>query len=67
MSNSAKDPVENLKRMIMPAFVLGTGLAAVLMRQMRSSMLEVLKQDYVRTAQAKGWMRYIVDVAPRPA
>jgi peptide/nickel transport system permease protein len=47
-------PLENLQRMIMPAFVLGTGLAAVLMRQMRSSMLEVLRQDYVRTAQAKG-------------
>jgi len=45
---------ENLRRMIMPAFVLGSGLAAVLMRQMRSSMLEVLKQDYVRTARAKG-------------
>ena len=45
---------ENLKRMIMPAFVLGTGLAAVLMRQMRSSMLGVLKQDFVRTAHAKG-------------
>ena len=53
-------PLENLKRMIMPAFVLGTGLAAVLMRQMRSSMLEVLKQDYVRTAQAKGLMRRVV-------
>lgn len=48
------DPVENLRRMIMPAFVLGTGLAAVLMRQMRSSMLEVLSQDFVRTATAKG-------------
>lgn len=49
-----EDPVESLRRMIMPAFVLGTGLAAVLMRQMRSSMLEVLRQDYVRTAKAKG-------------
>ncbi len=48
------DPVENLRRMVMPAFVLGTGLAAVLMRQMRSAMLEVLGQDYVRTAKAKG-------------
>ncbi len=48
------DPLGNLQRMIMPAFVLGSGLAAVLMRQMRSSMLEVLKQDYIRTAQAKG-------------
>jgi peptide/nickel transport system permease protein len=50
----------NLQRMIMPAFVLGTGLAAVLMRQMRASMLEVLKQDYVRTAQAKGLARFLV-------
>lgn len=53
---------ENLKRMIMPAFVLGTGLAAVLMRQMRSAMLETLKQDYVRTARAKGLMHYAVVV-----
>jgi peptide/nickel transport system permease protein len=51
---------ENLKRMIMPAFVLGTGLAAILMRQMRSAMLETLKQDYVRTAQAKGLRRMVV-------
>lgn len=50
----------NLQRMIMPAFVLGTGLAAILMRQMRSSMLEVLKQDYVRTARAKGLAHYLV-------
>ncbi|MDZ7703818.1 MAG: ABC transporter permease subunit, partial [Trueperaceae bacterium] len=55
-----ESPVDNLRRMIMPAIVLGTGLAAVLMRQMRSSMLEVLKQDYVRTAQAKGLRRHLV-------
>jgi peptide/nickel transport system permease protein len=55
-------PWENLQRMIMPAFVLGTGLAAVLMRQMRSSMLEVLKQDYVRTARAKGLIKQVVVV-----
>ena len=52
-----RDPLGNLQRMIMPAFVLGTGLAAVLMRQLRSSMLDVLKQDYVRTAQAKGLLK----------
>ncbi len=52
-----RDPLQNLLRMIMPAFVLGTGLAAVLMRQLRSSMLDVLKQDYVRTAQAKGLLK----------
>jgi peptide/nickel transport system permease protein len=44
----------NLAHMIMPAFVLGIGLAAVVMRQMRSAMLESLGADYVRTARAKG-------------
>lgn len=48
------DPIANLHRMILPAFVLGTGLAAVIMRQMRSSMLESLQADYIRTARAKG-------------
>ncbi len=52
----------NLQRMIMPALVLGTGLAGVLMRQMRSSMLEVLKQDFVRTARAKGLAPFLVVV-----
>jgi peptide/nickel transport system permease protein len=55
-----EDPIENLKRMIMPAFVLGTGLAAVVMRQMRSSMLEALGADYVRTARAKGLSEPVV-------
>jgi peptide/nickel transport system permease protein len=49
-----EDPVGNLKRMLMPALVLGTGLAAVLMRQTRNAMIEVLSADYVRTARAKG-------------
>ena len=44
----------NLESMVMPAFVLGGGLAAVLMRHTRSSMLQVLSADYVRTARAKG-------------
>lgn len=48
------DPLGNLARMVMPAFVLGTGLAGILMRQTRSSLLEVLTQDYVRTARSKG-------------
>jgi peptide/nickel transport system permease protein len=48
------DPVENLRRMLMPALVLGTGVSAVVMRQMRSSMLDSLGADYVRTARAKG-------------
>ncbi len=50
----SEDPIENLKHMLLPAIVLGTGLSAVLMRQMRSSMLDSLSADYVRTARAKG-------------
>ena len=50
----AEDPIGNLKRMIMPAFVLGTALAAVLMRQTRNAMIEILSADYIRTARAKG-------------
>jgi peptide/nickel transport system permease protein len=55
-----EDPVENLKHMIMPAIVLGTGLSAVIMRQMRSAMLESLGADYVRTARAKGLSEWSV-------
>jgi peptide/nickel transport system permease protein len=49
-----EDPLGNAKRMIMPALVLGTGLAAVLMRQTRNAMIEVLSADYIRTARSKG-------------
>ncbi len=49
-----KNPVENLKQMAMPAVALGLPLMAVVMRMTRSAMLEVLGQDYVRTARAKG-------------
>ena len=44
----------NLSHMLLPTIVLGTGLAAVLMRQTRAAMLEALNADYVRTARAKG-------------
>src|SRR6202008_21027 len=44
----------SLATMIMPAFVLGNALAAVLMRHTRSAMLQALNSDYVRTARAKG-------------
>jgi peptide/nickel transport system permease protein len=54
------DPVANLEHMLMPAIVLGTGLSAVLMRQMRSSMLQSLGTDYVRTARAKGLSEWSV-------
>jgi peptide/nickel transport system permease protein len=54
------DPIGNLKHMVMPAVVLGTGLSAVLMRQMRSAMLTSLGADYVRTARAKGLPEWLV-------
>jgi peptide/nickel transport system permease protein len=54
------NPVQNLEHMLMPAIVLGTGLSAVLMRQMRSSMLNALGADYVRTARAKGLSEWSV-------
>jgi len=50
----ADDPLRSVQTMLMPAFVLGTGLAAALMRHTRSAMLGVLKADYIRTARAKG-------------
>ncbi len=49
-----EDLAANLAAMIMPAFVLGNAIAAVLMRHTRSAMLQVLSSDYVRTARAKG-------------
>ncbi len=45
---------ESLKHLALPAVTLGTGIAAVTARLTRSSMLEVLKQDYIRTARSKG-------------
>ena len=49
-----EDPLDNLRRMIMPSIVLGTGLAALVMRQTRAAMLDAMGSDYVRTARAKG-------------
>lgn len=54
------DPLRSLETMIMPAFVLGTSLAATLMRHTRSAMLGVMTADYVRTARAKGVREYAV-------
>ncbi|HEV7298131.1 MAG TPA: ABC transporter permease [Tepidisphaeraceae bacterium] len=49
-----EDPIENLRRMLLPGLALGTAVAAVVMRTARSAVLEVVRQDYVRTARAKG-------------
>jgi peptide/nickel transport system permease protein len=55
-----EDPVQSLATTIMPAFVLGTGVASVLMRHTRAAMLTALSQDYVRTARAKGLSERVV-------
>jgi peptide/nickel transport system permease protein len=48
------DPKTNLELVIMPALILGIGLSGTLMRLTRAQMLEVLRQDYIRTARSKG-------------
>lgn len=48
------DPIKNLSHVVIPAAILGIGLSGTLMRLTRATMLEVLRQDYVRTAWAKG-------------
>ncbi|MDL2234243.1 ABC transporter permease, partial [Ruminococcaceae bacterium OttesenSCG-928-L11] len=52
--------LDKLHHMVLPAIVLGTSSAASFMRYTRSSMLEVIKQDYVRTARAKGLKESVV-------
>jgi peptide/nickel transport system permease protein len=48
------DPIENLRRLVLPALTLSAATLAVNMRQVRSSLLDVFSQDYIRTARAKG-------------
>lgn len=49
-----QDPLQNLQQMLIPAIILGLALSAITMRMTRTMMLEVLRQDYIRTARAKG-------------
>ncbi len=49
-----EDPAQHLKLMVMPALALGLGAASYVTRMTRSSVLETMRQDYVRTAYAKG-------------
>jgi peptide/nickel transport system permease protein len=60
---------DNLHRLVLPAITLGTVTTAINMRFTRSSMLEVLRQDYIRTARAKGatWRQVIVNHALKNA
>jgi peptide/nickel transport system permease protein len=50
----SQDPVENLRHLVLPAFALGAGFAAVLIRVTRAAMLDVLGSDYIRFCRAKG-------------
>jgi peptide/nickel transport system permease protein len=54
------DPWENLSQLIWPALAVGYRYSAVSTRMMRSSILEVLQEDYIRTARAKGVMERLV-------
>lgn len=56
----AEDPLKNLQQLFFPAVTLGFSFSASVMRMTRSSMLEVLREDYVRTARSKGLRERIV-------
>ena len=58
----SKDPVDNVKNLLLPGVVLGAALSAITMRMTRTMMLEVLRQDYIRTAWAKGLSEKLVIV-----
>ena len=60
-------PIESLKHMLLPSISLGLVLAAASTRIVRSTMLEVLNRDYVRTARAKGAGERARPLPPRPA
>ena len=55
-----KDPIRNLSIVMLPALTIGYRYAAVSMRMTRSAMLEVLREDYIRTARAKGLVRRLI-------
>ncbi|MCB1684015.1 MAG: ABC transporter permease [Pseudomonadales bacterium] len=57
-----EDPLQNLSHMIVPAILLGLAISAVTMRMTRTMMLEVMRQDYIRTARAKGLSEGLVIV-----
>ena len=56
----SEDPLGNIGVLIIPSVILGTAMAAATMRLMRTMMLEVLRQDYIRTAWSKGLRERIV-------
>lgn len=58
-----EDPLLNLRYMALPSIALGASVGAVVMRMTRSSMLEVLKQDYIEMARAKGVTRKMLIIS----
>jgi peptide/nickel transport system permease protein len=54
------DPVENLKQFLLPAAILGFGMAGVTVRYLRTTLLETMRQDYIRTAWSKGLQERVV-------
>jgi len=60
--NFSQDPIGNLKQFSIPGILLGMALSGVAMRMTRTMMLEVLRQDYVRTAWSKGLRERVVVV-----
>lgn len=57
------DPIANLRYMFLPSIALGASVGAVVMRMTRSSMLEILKQDYIEMARAKGVSQKILIIS----
>lgn len=58
--NPLVNPVDGIKHLILPAVTLGTAVSAVVMRMMRSSLLEVFSEEYIRTARSKGLARELI-------
>ena len=62
-----EEPLDGLRSLALPAITLGLALAAVITRTLRSSLLEALAEDYVRTARAKGLSEWRGHARPRAA
>ncbi|MQA00858.1 MAG: ABC transporter permease subunit [Dehalococcoidia bacterium] len=66
------DPLDTLAQLALPAALVGYSLMAVIIRMTRSSVLEIMREDYVRTARAKGlrpthiWIKHVLRVALLP-
>lgn len=55
-----RDPVRSLQHLVLPSITIGLVYAALIARMTRSSMIEILRQDYIRTADAKGLSNFVI-------